>query len=71
MTTNQPLIFKHIHDWLIDKIYEFRNYKTLDKYLILAIDIILLDLSWIEELKEEYDGTTNENGEIVTIKARS
>ena len=66
-----PLIFKHLNNWLIDKIYESQNYKTLNNYLILAIDGCLIDLLWIEELKEEYGGTTNENGEIEAIKAQS
>jgi len=66
-----PLIFKYLNSWLINKIYEFQNYKTWNNYLILAIDGVLLDLPWIEKLKEEYGGTTNENSEIVAIKARS
>jgi len=37
-----PMIFKHLNDWLIDKIYEFQDYKTWKDYLILAIDGCLL-----------------------------
>jgi hypothetical protein len=66
-----PIVFKHLNDWLVDKIYEFQNYKTLKDYLILAIDGTLLDLPWIEELKEEYGGKTNKKGEIEAISAQS
>ena len=47
------MIFKHLNDWLIDKIYEFQDYKTWKDYLILVIDGCLLNLPWIEELKEK------------------
>ena len=33
-----PIIFKHLNDWLVDKIYEFRGYETWKDYLILSID---------------------------------
>jgi len=66
-----PIIFKHLNNWLVDKIYGFREYKTWNDYLILAIDGCLLDLPWIEELKEEYGGKTNKTNEIQAICARA
>jgi hypothetical protein len=46
------IIFKILNDWLVDKIYGFRDYNTWNDYLILAIDGCLLNLPWVEELKE-------------------
>ena len=66
-----PIIFKHLNKWLVDKIYECHSYETLNDYLILAIDGTLLDLPWIEELKEEYGGKTNKEDEIEAISAQS
>ena len=66
-----PTVFKHLNNWLIDKIYEFQNYKTWENYLILAIDGMLLNLPWIEELKEEYGGKTNKKDEIEAISAQT
>jgi hypothetical protein len=66
-----PMIFKHLNDWLIDKIYKFQDYETWNDYLILAIDGCLLNLPWIEELKEEYGGKTNKSDEIEAISAQS
>jgi len=66
-----PIIFKHLNNWLIDKIYRNQDYKTWNDYLILAIDGCLLNLPWIEELKEEYGGKTNKSDEIEAISAQS
>ena len=37
----------------------------------MAIGGCLLNLPWIEELKEEYGGKTNKSGEIEAISAQS
>lgn len=66
-----PMVFKYLNSCLIDKVYEFKEYKTWNDYLILAVDGCLLDLPWIEELKDEYGGKTDKTGEIEVIKARS
>jgi hypothetical protein len=66
-----PIIFKYLNDWLVDKIYSFQGYETWKSYLILAIDGCLLNLPWVEELKEEYGGKTNKSGEIEAISAQS
>jgi hypothetical protein len=36
----------------------------------LAIDGCLLDMPWVDELKMEYGGKSNKNGEIEAIKAK-
>jgi hypothetical protein len=66
-----PMIFKHLNDWLVDKMYRYRDYKTWNDYLILAVDGCLLNLPWVDELKEEYGGKTNKTNEIEAISARS
>ena len=66
-----PVVFKYLNNWLVEKIYAFQEYKTWNDYLILAIDGVLLDLPWVEELKEEYGGKTNNSDEIEAISARS
>jgi hypothetical protein len=60
-----------LNNWLIDKIYGFQTYKTWNEYLILAIDGTLLNLPWIEELKEKYGGKTNKKDEIEAISAQA
>jgi len=67
----EPKVFKHLNSWLIDKIYEFNDYKTWKDHLILAIDGVLLDLPWVEELKNEYGGKTNKKDEVQSISARA
>jgi hypothetical protein len=66
-----PLIIKHLGEWYIKQIYESREFKTYKSYILLAIDGCLLDLPWIDELKEEYGGKVDKNGEVEAIKARS
>lgn len=66
-----PIIFKILNNWLVDKIYNFQDYKTWNDYLILAIDGMLLNLPWVEELKNEYGGKTNKSDGIEAISAQS
>ncbi|GHU05645.1 hypothetical protein AGMMS49960_22110 [Betaproteobacteria bacterium] len=63
--------FKYLNKWLVNKIYSSQDYKTHKNYLVLAIDGCLLDMPWVDELKTEYGGKSNKNGEIEAIKARS
>ncbi|MCL2114669.1 MAG: IS4 family transposase [Methanobrevibacter sp.] len=67
----KPISLKYLNTWLIDKIYELQDYKTWKNYLILTIDGYLLNLPWIEELKEEYGGIAGKDHEITAIKAQS
>jgi hypothetical protein len=66
-----PMVFKHLNNWLVDKLYGFQEYKTWNDYSILAIDGCLINLPWVEELKEEYGGKTNKVGEVEAISAQS
>ena len=66
-----PKLFNVLNRRYLSKIYENTEYKTFMGLKLLAIDGSIQELLNEANLREEYGGITNENGEVIHVNARS
>ena len=66
-----PEVFKVLNELFIQNYYKTNEIETVYDYKIFAIDGCVQDLVNDDKLKEEFGGITDENGEIVKVKAQT